>query len=91
MPSAAAITRTRLTHAWKALLKVLFEASHSPGVARATGTVTTKPNEMKTNIATKAVIINIFETFYIDDLIYDSIKDYLFLKLIIQLQLGRLA
>ncbi|KYK21327.1 hypothetical protein AYK24_09235 [Thermoplasmatales archaeon SG8-52-4] len=60
MPSAAAITITRLTHAWKALVKVLFDASHSPGVAKATGTVITKPNEMKTNIATNAVIINTF-------------------------------
>jgi hypothetical protein len=60
MPSAAAITITRPTHAWKALVKVLFDASHSPGVANATGTVITKPKEMKTNRATKAVIIDIF-------------------------------
>ena len=59
IPSAAAITITRLTHAWKTLLKLLFEFSHSPGVANATGTVTTKPNEIKTNKAVKAVIINI--------------------------------
>jgi hypothetical protein len=34
--------------------------THSPGVANATGTVTTKPNEIKTNKAVKAVIISIF-------------------------------
>ena len=63
MPSNAAITITRLTHAWKTRLKLPFEDSHSPGVANATGTVTTKPNEIKTNKAVKAVIINIFEKF----------------------------
>ena len=63
MPSAAAITITRLTQAWKILLKLPFELSQSPGVAKATGTVTTKPNEIKTNKAVKAVIINIFEKF----------------------------
>ena len=60
MPSAAAITITRLTHAWKTLLKLVFDSSHSPGVANATGTVTTKPNESKTNKSVKAVIITIF-------------------------------
>ena len=59
MPSAAAIIITRPTHAWKIRLKLSFELSHSPGVAKATGTVTTKPNEIKTNKAVKAVIINI--------------------------------
>jgi hypothetical protein len=47
--------------------KLPFELSHSPGVANATGTVTTKPNEIKTNKAVKAVIISILENFYIDD------------------------
>ena len=63
MPSAAAIIITSPTQAWKALVNVLFDASHSPGVANATGTVTTKPNEMKTNKATNAVIIDIFRNF----------------------------
>jgi hypothetical protein len=63
MPSAAAIKATRLTQAWKPFVKLSFDVSHSPGVARATGTVTTKPNEIKTNKAVKAVIINIFEKF----------------------------
>jgi hypothetical protein len=40
-----------------------LELSHSPGVANATGTVTTKPNEIKTNKAVKAVIISIFRKF----------------------------
>jgi hypothetical protein len=35
----------------------------TPGVAKATGTVTTKPNEIKTNKAVKAVIINILKNF----------------------------
>ena len=68
MPSAAAITRTRVTQAWKPFVNWSFEFSHSPGVAKATGTVTTKPNEIKTNKAVKAVIISIFKKFfYIDD------------------------
>jgi hypothetical protein len=48
------------------ICKVTFELSHSPGVANATGTVTTKPNEIKTNKAVKAVI-KYFKKFYIDD------------------------
>ena len=63
MPSAAAIKITRLIQAWKTFVKLSFDVSHSPGVAKATGTVTTKPNEIKTNKAVKAVIINIFEKF----------------------------
>ena len=63
MPSAAAIKITRLIQAWKTFVKLSFDASHSPGVAKATGTVITKPNEIKTNTAVKAVIINIFEKF----------------------------
>ena len=39
------------------LLKLVLETSHSPGVANATGTVTTKPNEIKTNTAVNKVII----------------------------------
>jgi hypothetical protein len=50
------------------LLKLSFEVSHSPGVANATGTVTTKVNEIKTNKAVNAVIINIFKVFLIDDI-----------------------
>ncbi len=61
MPSAAAIANTRTIQAWKILLKLSFELSHSPGVANATGTVTTKANEIKTNKAVNAVIINIFK------------------------------
>jgi hypothetical protein len=53
--------------AWIPFVKLPFELSHSPGVANATGTVTTKPNEIKTNKAVKAVIISIFRNFYIDD------------------------
>ena len=45
IPSVVAITATRKTQTWKPLLNVDLEASHSPGVANATGTVTTKPNE----------------------------------------------
>ena len=79
----AAITRTRLTQIWKKRLKVGFDASHSPGVANATGTVTTKPNEIKTNTATKAVInISFFFNFYIDN--KKRIKGYPFLMLIRQ-------
>ena len=63
MPSAAAITITRTTQAWKPFVKLAFEFSHSPGVASATGTVITKPNEIKTNKAVKAVIISIFRKF----------------------------
>jgi hypothetical protein len=44
-------------------VKLSFEFSHSPGVAKATGTVITKPNETKTNIVVKAVIINLFKKF----------------------------
>ena len=53
IPSAAAIITTRTTQAWNPFVKVSFEFSHSPGVAKATGTVTTKPNEIKTNKAVK--------------------------------------
>ena len=60
MPSAAAITITRKTQIWKNLLNLLLDTSHSPGVAKATGTVTTKPNEIKTNTAVNKVIIYIF-------------------------------
>jgi hypothetical protein len=67
MPSKAAITPTRPTQALKNVSNLFFELSHSPGVAKATGTVTTKPNEIKTNKAVKAVIINILKNFYIDD------------------------
>ena len=61
MPSAAAIANTRKIHPWKPVVNVCFEFSHSPGVAKATGTVTIKPNETKTNIVVKAVIINLFK------------------------------
>ena len=63
MPSAAAITITRNTQIWNPLLNLLLETSHSPGVANATGTVTTKPNEIKTSRATNRVIIYIFKNF----------------------------
>jgi cytoskeletal protein CcmA (bactofilin family) len=61
--SAAAIASTRKIHPWKPFVKLSFEFSHSPGVAKATGTVITKPNETKTNIVVKAVIINLFKKF----------------------------
>ena len=60
IPSAVAITNTRPTHALKMLLKFSFELSHSPGVAKATGTVITNANEIKTNKTVNKVIINIF-------------------------------
>ena len=63
MPSNAAITTTKDTQAWKPFVMLSFELSHSPGVAKATGTVTTKPNEIKTNKAVNRVIISIFKKF----------------------------
>jgi len=63
MPSAPAIIITRATQAKKPFVKLSLELSHSPGVASATGTVITKPNEIKTNKAVKAVIISIFRKF----------------------------
>ena len=81
---------TSKTQIWKNRLKLVLETSHSPGVANATGTVTTKPNEIKTNTAVnKVIIIYIYlKIFYIDDLKIDIIINYLFLRLIIQLPLG---
>jgi len=63
IPSAAAIKTTKATQAWNPFIKLDFELSHSPGVANATGTVITKPNETKTNKAVKAVIIFILQKF----------------------------
>lgn len=63
IPSAAAIKKTNATQAWNPFIKLFFELSHSPGVANATGTVITKPNETKTNKAVNAVIIVIFIKF----------------------------
>jgi len=52
---------TKPTQTLKMFVKLSFELSHSPGVAKATGTVTTNPNETKTNTDVNAVIIiNIF-------------------------------
>jgi hypothetical protein len=59
IPSTVAIASTKPTHARKNKLKSIFEFSHSPGVAKATGTTTTKPKESRTNKAVKAVIIAI--------------------------------
>ena len=55
-----AITNTKPIQALKKLVKLSFELSHSPGVANATGTVTTNANESKTNKSVNKVIINIF-------------------------------
>jgi hypothetical protein len=51
----------------KSVSNLLLNFPTHLGVANATGTVTTKPNEIKTNKAVKAVIINILKIFYIDD------------------------
>jgi uncharacterized membrane-anchored protein YjiN (DUF445 family) len=95
IPSAAAIANTKTIQAWKILLKLSFELSHSPGVAKATGTVTTRANDIKTNKAVNAVIINFVEVCLYDDTDdqrkIEEIKDYLFLMLIEQLLLDRLT
>lgn len=57
------MANTSPIQALKMLLKFSFELSHSPGVANATGTVTTNANEIKTNKSVNRVIINIFKIF----------------------------